>query len=321
LSKGPGHPAEVNLHPIVALMDQHHQEKRVYATRSGMTLYTLQCIEDTADRLDCDDVGDSPRYWLSYCGGEQHCQETWHPLPAPPQARSIGDVWSVRVINPRHPWRAPQAQEALRVWAYRGRVVFAYSGDRRAGSCNGWNFQSGVVKARPIVAYEPLMAGAAHGALTAEQAQTVIEKRIASFREIGTAFKQIRDDLKARSSNVADMRAAAQLIRDRGEQMPQWFPRGSEPPAEAAKSWLDTILGWFSSKDQSAPLDESKSHAKRLIWEEPARFNQSYERFRQEAQRLDQMIQSGQTAAIAIQFARVGEASKACHDRYRERME
>lgn len=128
----------------------------VYADRRGRPLYTLHCRHGSRASVTCDDVGDDPRYWLTYCGGAEKCMRTWTPLAAPNIRRDDG-VWSTVLINPRHPYRALEPGRKLRVWAYRGRPVFTYAGDRLPGDFYGDDQAFAVsgdgMQARPIIAY------------------------------------------------------------------------------------------------------------------------------------------------------------------------
>jgi predicted lipoprotein with Yx(FWY)xxD motif len=160
LKEAPAHPAEVTIRTVVESNEDYPKltTKRIYANVKGMTLYTIHCNEDTADHLACDDVGDSPRYWLRFCGGEEPCEKTWSPLLAPVGAKSIDDIWSVIVIDPRHPWKAADRMtHGLSVWAYRGRPVFTYVQDFRPGDEHGpGDSEDGVdtMFARILLAYE-----------------------------------------------------------------------------------------------------------------------------------------------------------------------
>lgn len=142
LKEAPRHPTGVTVQTLIDGTDFEGERStsmlKVYANSKGMTMYAFHCVEDTVDRLDCDDVGDSPSYWLSFCGGEDRCKATWRPFVAPAGARAIDDIWSVTAINPRHPWK-PLDKDApgLNVWAYRGKPVFTYARDVRPGDYNG----------------------------------------------------------------------------------------------------------------------------------------------------------------------------------------
>jgi predicted lipoprotein with Yx(FWY)xxD motif len=154
----PRYPAEVSLHVLPATWEQFNTPlpKVIYADSRGLTLYTMHCRPGRAG-LSCDDIGDDPRYWLDYCGGETRCAKTWRPLPAPANAQSIDHLWSVITIDPKHPFRPIATGEGMRVWAFRGRPVFTYvrdalpgdfQGDDQAFAISGDGFQ-----ARPIPAY------------------------------------------------------------------------------------------------------------------------------------------------------------------------
>jgi len=158
LKRAPEHPADVVLQALSGENEVQNfgLPKIVYADSKGMTLYTMHCpLED----IDCDDVGDDPRYWLSFCGGEQRCNKTWRPLRAPSKAKSTDGIWSVVVINASHPWRPVESgRPGIEVWAYRGRPVFTYAFDVRPGDYNGDDHGfgttgSGQMQARPILAY------------------------------------------------------------------------------------------------------------------------------------------------------------------------
>ena len=140
LKAAPRHPSDVTISTLVEgnFENNYGVTRKVYADAKGMTLYTMRCVENTSDRLDCDDVGDSPSYWLNYCGGEDGCAKTWRPLVASAGAKSIDDTWSVIEINPRHPWKPTTSTERLTVWAFRGRPLFTYAHDLRPGDYNAY---------------------------------------------------------------------------------------------------------------------------------------------------------------------------------------
>ena len=158
----PRHPSEVTVQQLPGTWEQFNTPLpgTVYADRQGFTLYTVHCRRGR-DSVTCDDVGDDPRYWLSFCGGEEQCAQTWHPLLAPAQAHAVDGVWSVVLINPTHPFRRVEAGRGIRVWAYRGRPVFTYARDRLPGDFYGDDQSFAIsgdgMQARPIPAYERYM--------------------------------------------------------------------------------------------------------------------------------------------------------------------
>jgi hypothetical protein len=160
-----------------------------------------------------------------------------------------------------------------------------------------------------------------HSAVAEERPEQIVQTRISNFREIGAAFKHIRDELKSGTPDLQRIRESSQLIKDRGADILRWFPPGTEPPPEATKSWLDTVLDWFSSDDKFTVPGETKSHAKRKIWDERAQFEQAQAKFATEADGMSQAAQSGKTAAISAEFTRLGETCRACHEVYREKID
>lgn len=145
-------PAGVRIKPVYP---QFGRTNKIYADAQGKTLYAIHCTEFTEDRLDCDDVGDSPRYWLSFCGGEKRCRRDWKPLAATKNARPVDGLWSVAIINPAHPFKPLKGgEQGLAIWTYRGRPVFTFAEDQRPDDTNGeFDFYSTVMSALPIYAF------------------------------------------------------------------------------------------------------------------------------------------------------------------------
>ena len=156
-----------------------------------------------------------------------------------------------------------------------------------------------------------------------DQFEKIIRDRIANYREMGAAYKHIGDELKLGRPDFRLIQQSAQLIQNRGADMLHWFPPGSEPPPEAPGSWLDTILGWFSSRfNPEIPTDaDSHSHAKLVVWTQRPKFEELHGRFETEAGRMWQVAQGGQIVAIAAQFRKLGETCKGCHDLYRDKVD
>lgn len=151
-----------------------------------------------------------------------------------------------------------------------------------------------------------------------EEPQRIIQDRIANFREIGTAFKNIRDELRLKQPDVVEIQTSTRLIRERSAHILEWFPPGSEPPPP--KTWLERISEWFS-KDTFALATDEETHAKPEIWTQRADFEKNYREFEAEITQMERVAQGGVISAIALQFNKVGEACKACHDVYREEVD
>lgn len=166
LMPAPPHPAEVTVQTLSGESEVQNfgLPRTVYADTKGMTLYTVHCMYESG--LDCDDVGDGARYWLSFCGGAERCTKNWRTLAAPSGATGAKNVWSVIKVNPRNPFEPVTADSGSAVvWAYRGRPVFTYANDRRPGDYNGddngfGTTGDGLMQARPILAYADERVGA-----------------------------------------------------------------------------------------------------------------------------------------------------------------
>ena len=77
---------------------------------------------------------------MAICGNSdpEVCLETWPYVMADPDASSQSSLWKVMAIDPRTGHRATKGQgDALHVWAYRGRPVYTFVGDREPGVTNG----------------------------------------------------------------------------------------------------------------------------------------------------------------------------------------
>jgi predicted lipoprotein with Yx(FWY)xxD motif len=112
----------------------------VLADGNGMTVYFYTCGDDSSDQLSCDTLDSPKQYRLAICGGgdQARCARLWHYVAAAPGARSDSRIWSVIEIDPQTGGAAqPHQAGALRVWAYRGRPVYTYAGDKQPGDFAG----------------------------------------------------------------------------------------------------------------------------------------------------------------------------------------
>lgn len=158
------------------------------------------------------------------------------------------------------------------------------------------------------------------GAQDAQDAQEIIEHRIAGFRDMGSAFKNIGDQLKAREPNVAKIQTSASAINDYRAALPGWFPPGSEPAPREPESWFSWICRWFSCAEGYTSATE-ESRAKKEIWAEPERFQEAYQRFDAAAQSMMQATRGGSLDVMTVQFKRLEATCKGCHEVFREEEE
>jgi predicted lipoprotein with Yx(FWY)xxD motif len=126
----------------------------VFADQNGLTLYSYGCSDEAPDRGLCDIPGGSDSYRRSLCGTGPVCINTWRPVVASKDAKPVGHTWSIVTIDPTgaNQYLAPGQKDGIRVWAYRGRPIYTFVGDKEAGDMygnrvNGGIWQYGMVRA------------------------------------------------------------------------------------------------------------------------------------------------------------------------------
>lgn len=114
-----------------------------------------------------------------------------------------------------------------------------------------------------------------------------------NFKQIGAAFKAIRDEATQGSPNAAVVQANASKLNTLAGQLPSWFPAGS-----GAESGV-------------------KTDAKPGVWTDAAGFSAAAKSFQGEAAKFQQLALAGDMNAVKAQTRAVGGACKTCHDKYR----
>lgn len=110
----------------------------VYTDGRGHTIYYYGCRDMSPNALACDDPEDRSHEWFSFCGTADRCAAMFRPIVAPPQAKASGRTWSVVTI-PKSWAPVREAQggaDSIRVWAYKGRPLFTFSGDDQPSKFN-----------------------------------------------------------------------------------------------------------------------------------------------------------------------------------------
>jgi cytochrome c556 len=130
-------------------------------------------------------------------------------------------------------------------------------------------------------------------ALAAPTPQDAIRARQSNLKDIGGAFKAIRDQLRVSTPNMTTIKQAAQQIKDLAADQAHWFPKGSGPEAGV------------------------KTAAKQEIWSDAKGFAEALDRFSIEAPKLATFAEANDVAALRSQVTTVGQACKGCHDKYR----
>jgi len=134
LQKAPPPPSEFTKQDTIA--------GQVLADSEGRTIYIYNCADDTVDQLSCNHPEDPQEYRLAVCGGRdfdrEKCMEHWPYVRVGDDAESTSRAWSViRIDSETGHYAEPGQEDALRVWAYRGRPVYTYSRDRGPGDVRG----------------------------------------------------------------------------------------------------------------------------------------------------------------------------------------
>lgn len=111
----------------------------VLADHAGKTVYIYNCMEHTNDLLSCDHPGTSQAYRYSLCGNGDPgvCRKMWPYVLATKSDKSVSWVWSVITIDPKTGHIGADRPDVLRVWAFRGRPIYTFSGDKRPGDTFG----------------------------------------------------------------------------------------------------------------------------------------------------------------------------------------
>jgi predicted lipoprotein with Yx(FWY)xxD motif len=145
LQAPPAAPEQVSVH--LALLGP------VYTNPQGLTLYVFECATVKppgrgipGESFSCDGPGDDVTYREQYCPAPDQCRRMWLPFEAPANAKPRGGTWSVAEIpDPvRYPLRfvmlgknANLPAGAIRVWTFKGKPLYTYTGDRVAGDIRG----------------------------------------------------------------------------------------------------------------------------------------------------------------------------------------
>ncbi len=80
---------------------------KIYTDAKGMTLYTFD--KDAKDKSNCDAT----------------CAKNWPPLKAAASAKAEGE------------WTVVKRADGSHMWAYEGKPLYTYAGDKKAGDMTG----------------------------------------------------------------------------------------------------------------------------------------------------------------------------------------
>jgi cytochrome c556 len=130
---------------------------------------------------------------------------------------------------------------------------------------------------------------------TKQRLLSIMHERHEGMETIGKTNKALHRELTAASPNVGVIRASAAKIAMLSQKASGWFPRGTGPE-----------LG--------------KTGAKPEIWQNPEDFTAKLRNFQAAAKTFNAAAASGDLNAIKAHAGDLGQACKACHDKYRSEM-
>jgi cytochrome c556 len=145
-----------------------------------------------------------------------------------------------------------------------------------------------------LVLLAPLFALAACGGPQTPGAKAAHERH-KHFEAMGKAFKNLSDELKDDSPDVAEIKENAATINTAAGQVKTWFPAGS------------------------GPQDGVKTHALAEVWTQPDAFGRAAAKLADAAGALNTAAQSRDLAAVRGAVQPLGAACKGCHDRFRHK--
>ncbi|RJF93901.1 cytochrome c [Sphingomonas cavernae] len=121
----------------------------------------------------------------------------------------------------------------------------------------------------------------------------IVAMRVAGFREVGAAFKNINDELKSSTPQKYVIQLSARQIRDYARQHYGWFPAGS-----GSKPGVKTA-------------------AKPEIWSQAAAFKTAQDGFAKQANAFATVAASGDVARMRAQAKALGQTCTVCHRSFR----
>lgn len=122
----------------------------------------------------------------------------------------------------------------------------------------------------------------------------MIKSRQEKLRDMGSALKQIDDELKKRSPDWENnIQPNVQILHERSPFLLKWFPKGSGPEAGA------------------------KTHALPAIWQKGEDFARHGKAMAAEAVKLNQVFANKDPRELRAQVIALGRTCKSCHDDYR----
>ncbi len=120
-----------------------------------------------------------------------------------------------------------------------------------------------------------------------------VATRVQGYRDLGSAFKNVQDELRSPSPQPYILQLSARQIRDAAKQQYGWFPTGS------------------------GPRPGVKTAAKPVIWEQPAQFKSAQDALAAQANGFYQAVAGGDMAKVRVAAKSLGQSCGNCHRTFR----
>jgi cytochrome c556 len=144
-----------------------------------------------------------------------------------------------------------------------------------------------------VTAGAALMLSGGHLAAADPTPAEIIKARQEHLKDMGASMKAIVDQVKAGSLDRTVMTDAAKKIAGYSRELPKWFPKGTGEEAGV------------------------KTAAKPEIWTQPADFQAAAAKFPPEADKLVEIVATGDAGAIGAELQATGKTCGGCHKPFR----
>jgi len=131
--------------------------------------------------------------------------------------------------------------------------------------------------------------------VSGNEAKSLMHERHEGMEAIGKANKAIKRELEGSAADLAAIRASSAKISDLSQKASGWFHAGTGP-------------------------DVGKTGAKPEIWQNTQDVAAKLAAFQKAAAAFNSTASGNDVNAIKASFGQLGQACKACHDKYRSEM-
>lgn len=147
----------------------------------------------------------------------------------------------------------------------------------------------------PPTAVASAVSADAFSPVSGDEAKSLMHERHEGMEAIGKANKAIKRELEGSAPDLTTVRSSTTKIADLSQKASGWFHAGTGP-------------------------DVGKTGAKPEIWQNTRDFAAKLTAFQKAAAAFNSTAAGNDVNAIKASFGQLGQACKACHDKYRSEM-